>query len=301
MKAMDLLGTLHGGWSNWSYLSGMSKAGEAPIAGARLHAAPGPCFLFLLWAIVLAMSSRSTAAPPYAQSRVITGVSFDWGTHIRLASGSDNWPITWADDNQQYTAWGDGGGFGGTNSDGRVSLGFARIEGSKASYRGCNVWGGKNAENRSMFPGKCYGMLCVDGVLYAVVNDQVNLVDRIYRSTNHGATWSGSSWTIPGDERTATFLQFDRDYAGARDSYVYVYAPMDRWDTPGTEVWLARVPKAQIMTWASWQFYGGMPNGHPVWTSWDNRRAVFHDARVCWAVSVSCNTGLGRYLLCNTH
>ena len=54
--------------------------------------------------------------PPYARSEAIIGIEFDFASHRRLASGSDNWPMTWADDGHQYTAWGDGGGFGGSNS-----------------------------------------------------------------------------------------------------------------------------------------------------------------------------------------
>ncbi len=66
---------------------------------------------------------------PYSASSVIERVEFDFTTHRRLADGSDNWPTTWADDGQIYTAWGDGGGFGGTNSNGHVTLGVARLEG----------------------------------------------------------------------------------------------------------------------------------------------------------------------------
>ncbi|HJX09709.1 MAG TPA: hypothetical protein VJ733_04335 [Candidatus Binatia bacterium] len=36
-----------------------------------------------------------------------------------LAPYSDNWCITWADNDHQYTSWGDGGGFGGDQKDGR--------------------------------------------------------------------------------------------------------------------------------------------------------------------------------------
>jgi hypothetical protein len=263
----------------------------------------GTLRLFCLSLVLISWGALpSIAASPYPDSSTITGVSFNWATHIRLAPGSDNWPITWADDDNQYSAWGDGGGFGGTNSDGRVSLGFARIEGPKGGYTGYNVWGGKNPEHPATFGGKSYGIICVDGMLYAGVNDQATpAFDRVCKSTDHGATWSATSWSIPADERTITFLQFGKNYAGARDNYVYVYAPWDRWDVPGTEVWLARVPKTEIMTWASWEFYGGMSGGSPVWTSYSGRQSVFHDTRVCWAVSVSYNAGIGRYLLCNTH
>lgn len=42
--------------------------------------------------------------------------------------------------------WGDGGGFGGTNTDGRSSLGVARIVGDSSNYQGFNRYGGKNGE-----------------------------------------------------------------------------------------------------------------------------------------------------------
>ncbi|SDN14955.1 hypothetical protein [Kriegella aquimaris] len=84
---------------------------------------------------------------PYAPSSIIKEIEFDWSTHISLAPGSDNWPITWADDNKQYTVWGDGGGFGGTNGLGRSSIGVARLEGNWDDFKAFNVWGGHNGEN----------------------------------------------------------------------------------------------------------------------------------------------------------
>src|SRR3712207_2154008 len=61
--------------------------------------------------------------PPYPPSPVIERVEFDWKTHQRHAPGSDNWPATWGSDGHLYSAWGDGGGFGGSNGRGRVLLG----------------------------------------------------------------------------------------------------------------------------------------------------------------------------------
>src|SRR5687768_13665721 len=52
----------------------------------------------------------SPAPPPSAPvSGVITDVTFDWSSHQRLAQGSDNWPVTWSNDDHQYAVWGDGG------------------------------------------------------------------------------------------------------------------------------------------------------------------------------------------------
>ncbi|MBU1090215.1 hypothetical protein KKF38_05525, partial [Patescibacteria group bacterium] len=60
----------------------------------------------------------------------VTGITCDWSTHIQKASGSDNWPITWADDDNQYTAWGDGWGF--RESGDKKSLGVSKVSGSSA-------------------------------------------------------------------------------------------------------------------------------------------------------------------------
>ncbi|MHC4511976.1 MAG: hypothetical protein ACYTAO_24030, partial [Planctomycetota bacterium] len=81
----------------------------------------------------------ATAGPPYPQSSVIKGVV--WAPQeqiVRLASGSDNWPITWADDNSQYTAYGDGWGFV-PKTEKKLSLGISRILGSPPDFGGVNV------------------------------------------------------------------------------------------------------------------------------------------------------------------
>jgi hypothetical protein len=120
------------------------------------------------------MAWCAPAKPPYPPSPVIARVEFAFDTHQRHAPGSDNWPTTWADDGHLYSAWGDGGGFGGTNSKGRVLLGVARIEGDAAHYVGKNIWGGFGPERPSQFGGKSYGILSVDGVLYMWVAPQPN-------------------------------------------------------------------------------------------------------------------------------
>ena len=39
---------------------------------------------------------------PYPPSPVIADIVWDWSSHRRRAAGSDNWPITWADDGDLY-------------------------------------------------------------------------------------------------------------------------------------------------------------------------------------------------------
>jgi len=258
----------------------------------------------------------SVSPAPYPPSSAIGGITFDWSTHDRRAPGSDNWPITWADDGHQYTSWGDGGGFGGSNSDGRVSLGVARVEGSAASHTGFNVWGGKDAENPATFDGKSYGIISVDGTLYMWRSPGSGPTGyrrvTVYSSTNHGASWSAAAWDFLQSDGliNPTFLQFGQDYAGARDSHVYMYANelKDAADLkvqrPG-EIALMRVPKNAIMDRTQYEFFAGMEgSGVPNWvTDLTRRQPVFEDSAggVGWNTSASYNPGLGRYLIVTEH
>lgn len=250
---------------------------------------------------------------PYPASSVITSVDFD-AAYETLAPGSDNWPVTWSDDGNQYTSWGDGGGFGGTNVDGRVSLGIARVEGDPTNYVGINVWGGKDAENPAQFNGKSYGIISIEGILYMWRSPRQSSYNydeaRLAYSTDHGATWTLNDWAFykADDLILPTILNFGQDYAGARDNYVYSYAPRYQGATslavqvPGL-VDLMRVPKTQILERSGYEFFAGMVDGQPTWTTeLTQRQPVFEDANgVGWNLSASHNAGLNRYLLMTEH
>lgn len=223
---------------------------------------------------------------PYPQSTLIRGIEFDWSTHRRSAQGSDNFQLTWADDNHLYGAWGDGGGFGGTNRLGRVGLGVARIEGDADSHRGFNVWGGHQSENIAAFAGKSWGMISVDGTFFMwVVPDKPagkkyrNHYEyvELARSRDHAASWEKATWRFEEAEDLTipTFLNFSRDNSGVPkklEEYVYCYfiRPQSRAmeqaggngvglvvHKPGA-IYLARVPKATIFQRKEdYQFFRG--------------------------------------------
>ncbi|MEM8948911.1 MAG: DUF4185 domain-containing protein [Pseudomonadota bacterium] len=260
---------------------------------------------------------------PYPESEVIEGFELDWSTHYRHADGSGDWGITWADDDHQYTAWGNGGGFGGSNVDGRVMLGFARIEGDVDDQRAYNVWGGVNAENPAEFGGKAYSLLSVDGTLYTWrcgdADGESSLdFQELYRSTNYSATWRSTGVkfeqaSFAGDDfgfYCPVFLNFGKDYAGARDDYVYVYAPEIQQNeslypqVPG-EVAMMRVPKERINVRSAYEFYAGLgADGEPEW-SYDSaeRKSVFTDQEngVTQHIAAVYNPGLDRYILTVEH
>lgn len=290
----------------------------------------------LLFALLLGSltTPASQGASPYPDSPVITGLSLDWSTHRRGAQGSDNFQLTWADDDNLYGAWGDGGGFGGTSSKGRVGLGVARISGPGHDWTGANRWGGLNPENPAQFggQGKSWGMICVDGVLYMLVVPDVvpgkgyrNHYEyvEVWKSKDHAATWQRPSWKFLQAENLTvpTFLNFGRNNAGAPPElgdYVYLYFTRPPGPTaehqgpnavglivhkPGA-IYLARVPKDKIAASKSdYQFFHGLDiDGNPLWGDISQKQPAFEDMNgVGWCMSAHYNPGLKRYILCTEH
>jgi Domain of unknown function (DUF4185) len=269
------------------------------------------CLLFSSFDLIQSAPTES----PYPPSPIIQEMTVDWDTLDRRASGSDNWPITWAADDHQYTSWGDGGGFNGSNQEGRVSLGVARIEGNWDDYRGYNVWGGINSEHPATFGGKSYGILGLHGWLYKWISpgsDYHNYREaRLAVSTDNGATWKTEDWAFTQDDKIVlpTFLQFGKDYSGARDSYIYVYAirlqdaGQLQVQKPG-QIDLIRVPAGSLRDKEAYEYFSGKDRqGNPIWgEDGAARQPVFENPQgVGWNLSVSYNSGLGRYLLATEH
>ncbi len=279
--------------------------------------------LFLSAGVVLMALFRpqATATPPYPPSRMITGIVWDFCSPLtsiasKVAAGSDLWVITWADDNALYTGWGDGGGFGGSNRIGRVTLGIARVAGSPDNLQASNIFGGKDSASAASFDGKPTGLLSIDGTLYmGVVEQNAWMRLKIGRSTDHGMSWifnfpdrrSDTEWDFAepdGAFSDTTFLQFGKDYSGARDTYVYAYSQDKRANPSRYTIALFRVAKNKIMDRSSYEYFAGLDDGNkPTWTKdIRKRKAVFTDPNgVGWGVRVVYNQGLKRYLLTTWH
>ena len=175
---------------------------------------------------------------------------------VRKAKGGDNWPLTWADDGHLYTAYGDGNGFEPKVPD-KLSLGFARVEGGPADFTGVNIRSASGEHKGDGKAGrKASGMLMVDGVLYMWTRNAGN--PRLAWSTDHARTWAWSDWTFTTSFGCPTFLNFGRNYAGARDDYVYVYSH-DNGNAylPADRMVLARVPRDRIKDRDAYEFFAG--------------------------------------------
>lgn len=249
----------------------------------------------------LAGSVRTAAVdsePPYPPSRAIVGI--DWApaaSIVRRAEGSDNWPLTWGDDDAMYTAYGDGRGFRPFVPR-KLSLGMARITGSPEDFRGRNIPAptGERLGDGASGP-KASGILMVDGVLYLWTRNTGNA--QLAWSDDHGRSWTWAPWRLTESFGCPTFLNFGKNYAGARDRYVYVYSH----DNPSAyessdRMVLARVPRDRIRERNAYEFYtGSNSTGQPLWSGdIAARGAVFRHAGQCGRSSISYDPALGRYL-----
>jgi CubicO group peptidase (beta-lactamase class C family) len=236
-----------------------------------------------------------TETAPYPRSPLIRGAMF--GSEIRReAIDSDNWPITWGDDDAQYTSYGDGFGFE-PHVERKLSMGFARITGGPGDFRGVNLRSDGERTGGGARGPKASGILMVDSVLYLWVRNRGNA--QLAWSADHGRTWQ---WGFKMDAGfgSPTFLNFGRNYAGARDGFVYTYSQ----DGPSAYeadngVLLARVPKDQIRERRAWEFLERLDDGgRPAWTADVARRGVvFRYPANCERIDAVYDPGIGRYLL----
>jgi CubicO group peptidase (beta-lactamase class C family) len=251
----------------------------------------GPVYALMVKPLMEAV----TVEAPYPPSPVIRGAVF--GKEIRRAAiDSDNWPLTWGDDDAQYTSYGDGFGFE-PHVVRKLGMGFARITGSSGDYRGANLRSdGERTGDGAKSP-KASGIVMVDGTLYLWVRNVGNA--QLLWSRDRGKTWQWG-FKMEAGFGSPAFLNFGKNYAGARDGFVYTYSQ----DGPSAYesdngVLLARVAKDRIRERGAWEFWERLDaGGRPVWTAELARRgAVFAYPASCQRVDVVYDAGIGRYLM----
>ena len=189
----------------------------------------------------------------------------------------DLWPSCWADDDNLYTANGDGSAFTGTNV--RPDMQVSRIDGMPPHLVGTVLaddvgtnWSGAG------FNRKPTGMLCTHSAIYLAFQnlDSVGFdsapAASIARSTDHGLTWQWNSAApmFGGPDKpawftTIFFLDFGKNSEHAIDGYVYAFGLDRNWRSQEA-MYLGRVPASQVQTRSAWQFYGGRDSrGRPLW------------------------------------
>jgi hypothetical protein len=239
---------------------------------------------------------------PYPPSAVIKSIR--WAPKesiIRTARGSDIWPLTWADDDALYTAYGDGVGFEPQIPE-KLSLGFAKVVGSPERFSASNIRSKSGERKGDGASGqKASGMLMVNGILYMWVRNVGN--SQLAWSSDHAQTWTWCHWRFQTSFGCSTFLNFGKDYTGARDEYVYIYSPDgDSAYRAADRMVLARVPTERVTERRAYEFFKGLAeSGMPLWSAHTaERRAVFVHPAGCCRSAISYNARLKRYLWCQT-
>ena len=249
--------------------------------------------------------------PPYPPSTTITRLT--WDDHVyrfglgpvvnektQGRDGSDNWPITWADDGDLYVTYGDGYGFEPYLKT-KLGLGFARLTGTPETLTVANIRSpsGENAGyGRNGKKGS--GLLMVDGILtlWLFHADERGGQAQLATSTDHARTWTFADWQF-SEFGLCTFVNFGQNYAGARDEYVYTVThdgPMA--DGPADRMILMRVPQDRIVDRHAYEFFVETDlRGDPIWSSdIDQRGAVFEHPDACLRSGISYCAPLQRYL-----
>ena len=272
-----------------------------------------------LAALSQSLPKTGAAAGPY---RRVATVEFDAASHRRRAPGSDNWPMTWADDDRQYTAWGDGGGFGGTNRRGRCSLGVARVSGDSPGEAFENLNGGADPrsgrttwDGNRQRSGKSYGIVSLDdgsstAPLYMWVNHRQFDRATLWKSNDRGLSWTPLPVAIDLRDNAfhaPSFISMGKAQAAATDDYVYAVSSGGR---RGGRIWvsdvdLLRVPRGAIEDIARYQTFTGFDSaGRPTWSNDLTRhRPILRETRprhgIAPWVSVGYSPAIGSFFLFN--
>lgn len=259
---------------------------------------------------ILADPNVESGNPPYPRSKAIKRLVWEPAKDmIRLAKGvvfdesgrmdgSDNWPVTWGDDDNLYTAYGDGHGFAPVIKE-KLGLGFACIKGNPPEIEGINFR--SNGENRGYGRAgkKGSGILMVDGILYLWLfhANEKGDCSQLAWSMDHGRSWFFSAWKFE-EFGLCAFINYGKNYSGSRDNYVYTVAHNGPSAcTPADSMILMRVPKERITEKNAYEFLEYMDGSKPVWTENVNKRgSVFQHKGSCLRSGISYCAPLGRYL-----
>ena len=282
-----------------THSGGWSRTRQRFCLFAALTLSAGTCAQPLEKLVAAPLPERKAGLAPSPVIREIAWAPRE--TIVRQARGSDNWPLTWADDNDLYTAYGDGNGFEPGRPQ-KLSIGFGKVSGFPPDFTGANLPSPSGEQLGDGVRGlKASGLLMVEGVLYLWTRNATN--SQLAWSRDHAKTWTWCDWRLTNSFGCPTFLNHGRDYAGAPDGFVYVYShdnpsaynPADRFV-------LARVPKDRITHRDAYRFFQELDaGGQPIWTDDIERRGgVLERPGQCYRSGVTFNAPLNRYLWCQT-
>lgn len=236
-------------------------------------------------------------------------ITFDFSTQFTKGQGSDQWPMTWANDGNVFGAFGDG--LGWDNLGQNYYMGVTRIQGSPPGLSGSDISG-------VQYPGslnfKGSGIIADSGnkmYLFTARSTDHWESSTPGVSTNNGQTWSWSTtkvFSLSNDGVVVVGIaQFGPGYTGIPSNvdsrYFYVYLSNNSMnESPqssprGQNVYLGRVLKANIFNRGSYQFFNGLDgNNNPTWSTSSKVPVLSDPAGMGFHAMVTYNPGIGRYI-----
>ena len=269
----------------------------------------------------------------------ITGIRRLDDTIRRTGGSGDNWHMSWADDDRQYTALCDGSGWPemtGHTGQGYNTRVFA-INGDPPDPVFEHLPGFPDLAGPSRYYG--FGIIALGGAIYhylSTPNVPFSGTDprfcgaKLIFSPDNGRTWKNQDGTPlrweewgerdpgnmvffdePGEAFSLlTVLQMGRDYEHNRDGYVYVYAPNGNVEGSMNQLVMFRVPRDRILDRSAYEYFvSRKPDGGATWSGDICARGIVHTFPsgwvntavhpYAWHPSVVYNAPLGVYMMAN--
>jgi hypothetical protein len=230
----------------------------------------------------ITVTDQITLLVPSAPSSPVIESIYPEGDPIKpFHSEGDLWMNTWADDDNLYSGWGDGRGVAPRPEwtdcgIARFSRTLPQITAEERCYNAPTATPDVNDKPSSL--------LFIDGRLYGHFHSPLGdaWIGYLAYSDNYGETWTrvgfyrewelspinGSPWTRDRNSRFRCqfFINMGKNYELNIDGYVYTLAIGKEWNWFGG-VRLTRVGKEDILDYSAYQYFTGIENNEPQWSS----------------------------------
>lgn len=241
----------------------------------------------------------------------ITGIQRLDETTSRSGQG-DDWHMTWANNNKQYTALCDGRGWDhvpGYTGEGYNTRVYA-INDDPPNHTFEHLPNYPNLAGPSRYYG--FGIIALDGFIYNFLStpdfpfgpagNTWRGAKLIYSSDN-GQSWKNQDgsplrWEDWGERNRdnmvffdepgralslLTILQMGQNYAHNTDGYIYVYSPNGNEEGTMNQLVMFRVPKHKILERSAYEYFASRnPDGTANWSGDISRRGVVHTFPSGW-------------------
>lgn len=254
--------------------------------------------LFLL--VILIIQGNQNDAPPYPESSIISNIHWDIKAVRQYADGSDQWPCTWASDNNVYAGWGDG--YGWELKARKYNLGVTAIKNYPPNLDGEDIFKYKEGTGSA----KPEALIAIGNKIYLFYtngrskDDKDNTAVAVTEDNFNTCRFLEGKFFqyAPDGFRVRGILQQGKGYIDSIDQYVYIYAGMNTDD----KFFLARVAEKDILHALKWKWFSGTAED-PKWSmDFEKKRPVFEDPnRYVWHIGVVYYKPVDRIILTKAH